>query len=180
MSDFMEIIRGRRSVGKYKPDAVPEEALNAVLEAVRWSQSWANTQCWELIIIKDQSVRKRLQETVPKGNPSFNAVGDAPVVLAVCGELKRTGFYKGGPASKFGDWFMFDLGIVTQNIALTAHAFGLGTVVVGLLNHEAAKRVLNVPEGYELVSLMPLGYPAEQPAAPPRREISAFIHHDTF
>ncbi len=180
MTDFMDILRGRRSIRKYKPDPVPENALAAVLEAVRWSQSWANTQCWELIVITDKAIRARLQEAVPKGNPSYKAIVEAPVLLALCAELKRAGFYKGNAASKFGDWFMFDLGVVTQNIALAAHAHGLGTVVAGLINHDACKEVLGVPEGYELVSLMPLGYPGEQPPAPPRREITAFTHYDTF
>lgn len=180
MPDFMDILRGRRSIRKYKSEPVPEKALTAVLEAVRWSQSWANTQCWELVVVTDKTIREQLQAAVPKGNPSVKAVVDAPVLLAVCAELKRAGFYKGNAASKFGDWFMFDLGIVTQNIALTAHAHGLGTVVVGLINHDACKEALGVPEGFELVSLMPLGYPDEVPPAPPRREISVFTHYDKF
>ena len=51
--ELMEAIKKRRSIRKYKPDPIPEEALGAVLEAVRWAPSWANTQCWEVIIIKD-------------------------------------------------------------------------------------------------------------------------------
>jgi len=75
---------------------------------------------------------------------------------------------------------MFDLGIACQNICLTAHSLGLGTVMVGLFDHDKAGKLLNVPLGYELVLLIPLGYPAKQSSAPKRREISEFTHNDTF
>ncbi len=180
MADFMDIIRGRRSIRKYKPDPVPDETLNAVLEAARWAQSWANTQCWEIIVITDPEIRLKLQSAVPKGNPSYAAVVEAPVLLALCAERKRAGFYKGNYATKLGDWFMFDLGIQLQNIALAAHALNLGTVVVGLMDHDAARQVLNVPEGYEFAALVPLGYPAETPPATPRRDTGVFVHRETF
>jgi nitroreductase len=75
---------------------------------------------------------------------------------------------------------MFDLGIACQTICLTAHALGLGTVVVGLFNHDQAGTVLKVPSGYELVAMIPLGFPAKVSSAPNRREIADFTHQDTF
>ena len=51
--DLMEAIKGRRSIRKYKPDPVSEETLQKIMEAVRWAPSWANTQCWEVIVVKD-------------------------------------------------------------------------------------------------------------------------------
>jgi nitroreductase len=82
--------------------------------------------------------------------------------------------------TKFGDWFMFDLGIACQTIALAAHALGLGTVVVGLFDHDKARAVLKVPEGHELVALIPVGYPAKISSAPNRRKIAEITHPDTF
>jgi nitroreductase len=82
--------------------------------------------------------------------------------------------------TKFGDWFMYDLGIATQSICLAAHGMGLGTVIIGLFDHEKAKAALNVPAGYELVSLIPLGYPAKVPSAPKRRAVEEFTRTDTF
>ena len=180
MSDVMQAIRERRSIRKYEAKAAPDEALSDVLDAVRWAQSWANTQCWEVVVVRDPEVKKALQQTLPEGNPSFAAIVDAPVVLALCGKLGSAGYYKGAPVSQFGDWFLFDLGIATQNIALAAHAHGLGTVVVGLLDHDKAKAVLKVPEGYELATLMPLGYPVQDASPPQRRDASAFTHYDGF
>jgi nitroreductase len=75
---------------------------------------------------------------------------------------------------------MFDLGLATQNLCLTAHELGLGTVIVGLLDHDKAKSVLHVPDTHEVVVLIPLGYPAKSPSAPKRKEISEFTHYETF
>ncbi len=179
--DIMEAIRGRRSVRAYESRDVAPEHLASLLEAVKWSPSWANTQCWEMVVVRDGAVKQQLQAALPpKGNPAFNAIVQAPVVLALCGRLKRSGYYRGEPTTKFGDWFMFDLGLACQTLCLAAHGLGLGTVVVGLFDHARAAAALNVPADCELVALIPLGYPAKTPGAPGRREPAEFSHPDRF
>jgi nitroreductase len=181
MPEFIDIIKTRRSIRKYEDRDVPPEALDTILEAVRWAPSWANTQCWEIVVVRDRTVKEQLQATLPpKGNPAVGAMVQAPVVLALCGKLKSSGFYKDQVTTKFGDWFMFDLGIACQTIGLAAHALGLGTVVVGLFDHDKAGAVLKVPAGYELVAMLPLGFPAKISSAPNRREAAEFTHQDRF
>jgi len=75
---------------------------------------------------------------------------------------------------------MFDIGLATQNLCLAAHHLNLGTVIVGLFDQDTAKEILQVPDGYEVVTLIPVGYPAKEGRAPDRREMSEFVHHDTF
>jgi nitroreductase len=177
----MDIVKTRRSIRKYVDREVPPQTLDAILEAVRWAPSWANTQCWEIVVVRNRAVKEQLQAALPpKGNPAAGAIVQAPVVLALCGKLKSSGYYKDQITTKFGDWFMFDLGIACQTICLSAHALGLGTVVVGLFDHDKTKAVLKVPEGFELVAMIPLGFPAKTPSAPNRREIAEFTHPDTF
>jgi len=180
MAELVQVLKGRRSIRNYQNQEVPEEVLNLILEAVQWSPSWANTQCWEVIVVKNQDTKQRLQETLSQGNPATRAMVEAPAILVLCGKQGSSGFYKGQVTTKFGDWFMFDLGLATQSLCLAAWNLGLGTVVVGLFDHNRAAAVLGVPEGYELVAMLPLGYPAKQPAAPKRREISEFTHSEKF
>ena len=180
MPDLMNIIKGRRSIRKYQDKAVPEELLNQVLESVRWAPSWANTQCWEIIVVKDQANRERLQEALVNVNPAKKAMAQAPVVLAICGKLNSSGYYKGQVTTKFGDWLMFDLGVATQTLCLTAHDLGLGTVITGLIDHNKVREILGIPEDYEVVALTPLGYPAKDSTAPKRREVSEFTHYEKF
>jgi nitroreductase len=179
MAELMDIIRGRRSIRKYQDKEVPESSLNKILKSVQWSPSWANTQCWEVIVVRDLDTKERLQGTLVK-NPAAKAMVQAPIVLVLCGKLKSSGYYKGQVTTKFGDWFMFDLGIATQSLCLTAYDLGLGTVIVGLFDHNKTKEILGVSEDYEVVSMIPLGYPAKDPEAPKRREISEFTHYDKF
>lgn len=178
--EILELMMARRSVRRFEPRDVEEELLQKVLQAIQWAPSWANTQCWEIIAVKDPSLKESLQETLAKGNPAAKAMVEAPVVLVVCGKLQSSGYYKGQVTTKFGDWFMFDLGLATQNLCLMAHALGLGTVIVGLFDHEKVKSLLGVPEGYEVVAMVPLGYPSAPSSAPKRREIAEFLHRERF
>ena len=180
MAELMDVIRSRRSVRNFEDKDVSDEQIQKLLEAVKWAQSWANTQCWEIVVVRDPGTKAKLQETMGKGNPATKAITAAPVLLAVCGKLQSAGYYKGQVTTKFGDWFMFDLGIATQNLCLAATDLGLGTVVVGLFDHDKAKEILGVPEGYEVVVLLPVGYPAKIPSAPKRREVEEFTHKEKF
>lgn len=178
--DLMEAIQGRRSIRKYKPDPVPEEALQHVLQAVRWAPSWANTQCCEVVVVKDPKVKSELAGTLPQTNPALRAITDAPLVLVICGKKGTAGFYKGQAVTVKGDWLMFDTGLAMQNLCLAAHAQGLGTVVVGMFDHKKAEQVLGVAEGVEIVAMTPLGYPVSGGGTSKRKEISEFVFHDRY
>ena len=178
--DVMDGIRGRRSIRKYKCDPVPEEALRTVLEAVRWAPSWANTQCWEIIVVKDPKGKAELATLLSKRNPALSSITDAPIVLVLCGKKGISGFYKNQVTTVKGDWLMFDTGLAMQNLCLTAHSLGLGTVIIGFFDHKKAEEILGVPESVEVVAMTPLGYPARQGRAPKRKEISEFVFYDKY
>lgn len=180
MTDFMSIIKGRRSIRRYQDKEVPEGHIQQLLESIQWSPSWANTQCWEVVVVKDHATKERLKEAVAATNPSSKGFLEAPVIFVICGKLRSSGFYKGQTTTKFGDWFLFDLGIATQSLCLTAFNLGLGTVIIGMMDHDKAKKVLGVGEDYEVVALIPTGFPAKESAAPKRREIGEFTHYDKF
>ncbi len=178
--DLLELMMGRRSIRRFQAREIPDEVLEKVFRAVQWAPSWANTQCWELIVVRDPQRKVALQDTLGKGNPASKAMVEAPVVLVLCGKLQSSGYYKGQVTTKFGDWFMFDLGLAAQNLCLMAHSLGLGTVIVGLFDHDKVKQLLEVPDGYEVVAMIPIGYPSEPSAAPKRREIAEFVHKERF
>jgi nitroreductase len=178
--DVMEAIKARRSIRKYRPDPVPEEELQSVLEALRWSPSWGNTQCWEIVVVKDPKVRSELAGTLPKGNPAASSMVNAPVVLVLCGIKGLSGYYSGQAATEKGDWLMFDLGIAMQTLCLAAHGLGLGTVVIGMFNHQKVADILKVPRSLEVMAMTPLGYPATSGRAPRRKEMASFVSYEKF
>jgi nitroreductase len=178
--DLTEAIKGRRSIRKYKPDPVPEEVLQKVMEAVRWSPSWANTQCWEVIIVRDSNIKFELANTLTATNPARSSMTEAPLVVVLCGKKGVSGFKKGEAATVKGDWLMFDTGIAMQSLCLAAYGQGLGTVVVGLFDHKKAEEILGCPQNIEVVAMTPLGYPATGGGAPKRKEFSEFIFYERY
>ncbi len=180
MSNFMEIIKERRSIRKFEDKDIAEADIKKILDLVSWSPSWANTQCWEIIVVKDSEIKEKLKSAIAPKNPATEAVKAAPVVFALCAKLKSAGYYNGVVTTKFGDWFMHDIGIAAQTLVLSAHHLGLSSVIVGLFDHNAASLILEVPEGYELVSLIPVGYPDQSPKPPKRKDISQFTHYDKW
>ncbi|MBU1154463.1 MAG: nitroreductase family protein [Proteobacteria bacterium] len=178
--ELMEAIQQRRSIRKFEDRPVSDELVRELMDAVMWSPSWANTQCWELVQVKDPAKREQLQQTISKGNPATKTIVSAPALFVVCGRLKSSGYYNGVVTTKFGDWFMFDLGIACQSLCLAAHAKGLGSVIVGLFDHDAAGKVIDLPEGHEVVAMVPMGYPAQEVKAPKRRPPEEFLRVDSF
>ena len=181
--DFLDIVKGRRSNRKYLDKDVPDELVQQVLEAVRWAPSGGNIQPWEVIVIRDPDTKKRLQDTLGGYNPARKAIVAAPLLLVLCAKEKIPDTYRKDKdiLTKFGDWwFLFHLGSAAQNLCLAAHDMGLGTVMVGFFDHDRAKEILEVPEGYEVVLMTPLGYPDKAPKPPPRRPITQFSHSEKF
>jgi len=179
--DTFEAIYSRRSVRQYRDTPVPDEVLNRVLEAARWAPSWANTQCTRYVIVKDPETKARLADCLNRGNPATEAIRQAPVVIVACAELGKSGYYKGSAATDRGDWFMFDVGIAMQNLALAAQALGLGTVHVGLIpDSKKVDAVLELPAGVVSVEMTPLGYPSAESKAPPRRELPEIVFCEKY
>lgn len=178
--DLAEAVKGRRSIRKYKPDPVPEETLQKIMEAVRWAPSWANTQCWEVIIVKDPNMKSALANTLTRTNPALTSMTEAPLVIVLCGKKGVSGFKKGEATTVKGDWLMFDTGIAMQTLCLTAYSLGLGTVVVGLFDHKKAEEILGVPQDAEVVAMTPLGYPTTEGSVPRRKEIAEFVFYDKY
>jgi len=178
--ELMDAIRGRRSIRRYRPDPVSDDDLGYILEAARWAPSWANTQCWEFIIVRDPALKHQLAETLPERNPARQAFGQAPVIVAACGRRGRAGFFKGTAATDKGDWMMFDLGLALQNLTLAAFERGLGTVHVGFFDSRKAEKILQVPPEVALVELLPLGYPDGAAAATQRTAVTEFVFHDRY
>ncbi|MDI9480087.1 MAG: nitroreductase family protein [Syntrophomonadaceae bacterium] len=175
-----ECIKTRRSIRRFTEQPIPDEVLNELLDAVRWAPSWANTQCWEVVVVKDPDTRQKLVEALAPNNPATKGVAGAPVNLVMCARRGTSGYKKGELTTNRGDWGMFDVGIAAQNLCLAAHDLGLGTVHVGLINHQAVDELLGLPSDVESLEIIPVGYPEKVGNAPPRKELSEFVHWDKY
>lgn len=193
--ELFDAIYGRRSIRKYTAEPIDDKKLNAILEAGRWAPSWANTQCSRFVVVRDAKIRAELAEAMvkmkaPDGKEvtpsSAIAINTVPVVIVVCAQTGVSGT-KPGPGggdgnyvTDKGDWFMFDTALATQNMALAAYAQGLGTVILGLFDAAKVEKAINLPKGYRVVAMLPVGVPAQEGKAPPRKELSEIVIKDKF
>ncbi len=184
--DVIEAIKNRRSIRKYKADPLDEKTLNMILESARLAPSWANTQCWKFVVVRDAAIKAQIADTMVgigggAPNPAAGAVRNAPVIIVACAEKCTAGYYGGKPSTDKGDgWLLFDIALAMEHIALTACSLGLGTVHVGLFDAPKVAGILGVPENFMVVEIMPLGYPEFQPNPRPRKEMGDIIFRDKF
>ncbi len=170
--DFYDTIRRRLSVRAYRPDPVPDDVLNRILEAGRLAPSAKNIQPWKFVVVKDAAVRQAL---VPAcRNQQF--VGQAPVVICACALDGEAWHGMGGHGSAAD----VDVAIALEHMILAAAAEGLGTCWVGAFLEEEVRKVLAVPDGMRPVALTPLGYPAREADPRPRKPLSEIVCHDRF
>ncbi|MCG8570990.1 MAG: nitroreductase family protein [Spirochaetes bacterium] len=178
--NLITALQTRRSYRSYQAKDVTEEMINQVIELARNSPSWANTQCWEVIIVKDQAIKNAISETVPSSNAGNHAIKIAPVTIVLCGKMGEAGFYKGKEISNQQNIYLYDLGIFSQSLNLACLQFGLGTVTVGVFDAKKVKTILAIPEDYEVVTLHPIGFIKEQKAIIPKKAVKEFVHHDQW
>jgi nitroreductase len=151
--DAFEAICTRRSVRKYTEQPVPEELVKELLLAAMHAPSAGNEQPWHFVVIKD---RKTL-DAIPGFHPYAAMTRQVSVAILVCGEPAQ---------EKYSGRWMLDCSAATQNILLAARARGLGTVWVGIYPEAARiagiRTLLSLPDDVIPLSLIPVGYPAEE------------------
>ncbi|NVM53999.1 MAG: nitroreductase family protein [Candidatus Helarchaeota archaeon] len=159
--DLNEKIKERFSVRKFKSTSVPDELIQEILETARWAPSGLNNQPWKFIIIKDPEIK----EQVAQQTHYSHIIRKAPVCIAV--------FYD----KDAGYNYVKDLqacGAAIQNMLLAIHNLELGGVWLGeILNKRSeVEKILKVPDTFELMAVVALGYPAEEKTQRSRKQLS--------
>jgi nitroreductase len=183
--ELFEAIKTRRSIRQYLDKPVEEEKLRSVLDAVSQAPSWANMQCWRMVVVKDRATKQKISEFSfvesyfsPKGyktNPSMKALAEAPVVIVLCADPALSGELRGQ------SYYLTDAGIAAQNLMLAARAQGLGSVFVGVYEEEKLRGLLSIPPNIRVVGLFPLGYPAEErKEGPPRKALQDICFYERW
>lgn len=168
--DVIEAIRKRRSIRRYQQRPVEEEKLNRILEAGRLAPSAKNLQDWKFIVVRDPERRRRLAEAAK--NQQF--IAEAPVVIAACGTETRYVMTCGQHT------YTIDVSIAVDHMTLEATELGLGTCWIGAFYEDRVKEILGVPENIRVVALLPLGYPAEDPAPRPRKPMEEIVCYERW
>jgi len=157
----LEAIRNRRSVRAFRPDPIPEEAMLALKEALRWAPSAGNLESRHFHFVHEEALRRRLAEAAF----GQDFVARAPLVV-VCSADRSIERRYGRRGLEL--YMLQDVAASIQNLLLAAHALGLGAVWVGAIDEGAVARALQLEAHLRVVALVPVGFAAENPE-PPRR-----------
>ena len=168
---LLALLKARRSIRRYHPDPVPDEMVEQLLEAGRWAPSASNRQPWHIIVIRDEVIRQQVAENAAAFVIRWAQAGEAPLLLLLCGDA-------GNPV--YRRFLHEDLGLAGAQIMLQAHALGLGTCWIGGLDRAALTDILRLPDNLEVVALLTVGFPAEDPAPRSRKPLSEIVHYDVY
>lgn len=188
-----EAIEARRSIRKFRPDPIPEEYVTELLEAGNRAPSGSNLQPTRYVVIKSEEARGKLSECT-----SLPFVAKAPVIIACCvdtevGSSSEQRFRELKEAKAFIDtpldnvdpenysknrrsmdeaamkaYLSLNAAIAIDHITLKAVDLGLGSCWVMMFDREKVKSLIGLDKRYDIVALLPIGYPDQYPAQRPR------------
>lgn len=165
---FMDLIKGRYSVRRYESKPVEGEKLEKILEAVRVAPTAANKQPFKFIVVNTEGREEELKTIY--GAEWFT---QAPLVICGCAVPEEGWVRRDGK-----NYSEVDVKIAMDHLILEATNLGLGTCWIAAFNADAARKVLNLPEGVEPVLFTTLGYPADEPQPKTRKELSQIVHYE--
>ena len=178
MNETIEVIKRRRSIRRYKPEQIPDAYLHEILECALLAPNARNQQKWHFTVIQNKEMLNKMASLMKESmlnsgiaflaerakDPNFNPFGGAPTVILIT-------------ADKTARFAEIDCALAAENILIAAESLGLGSLIMTstelLFKPEKGrelKKELGVPEGYEHVCVVALGYKDESPPAKPRRK----------
>ena len=144
--DVIEAIRDRRSIRKYKSTEVEMEKIDTILQAGRWAPSASNKQPWHFIVVRDETMRKKLAEVHNYGR----FMAESPVVIVVLGD-----------PSKHPRYHLADPHNAVQNMLLAAYYEGLSTCWMGVRETDIEpkfRELLGIPDELRVICCISVGY----------------------
>jgi len=177
MRDILDVIVTRKSIRRYKPDPVPDEMIDKILEAARWAPTGENYQPWRFIVIRDQETKDRIGRLAKLGSgsrmtawyclgemqPRFEKIKDPEKRAEVLrfmysGEVSEFARYAPVVIAVIGTLMEgsvdvpYDLSAAIENMLLEAHSLGLGACwvhgpVASTRDAKKFKEILKIPTG---------------------------------
>jgi len=193
--EFKEVVVKRRSVRKFKKDAIPEESLRKVLEAGRWAPSAGNCQPWGFLVVTDLGNKakiasnctsfskehwKRFSSAQAKylaargGSWDKSYKRDVPILVIVFYRLQENMSH---------ELVLGSVWMAVENMLLAATDEGLGSCVYTFLNRNEEsklKRILNASQRDRIACMVQLGYAKTEPISPCRKQLGEIVSYEHF
>lgn len=178
--DAIEMIKERRSVRKFKNEKVDRKTMKEIVDISRWAPSWVNYQIARYTLVDDEEIIKKLATDGVNGfvyniQTLKNAKGVA-VLSFVKGKSGKLDLEKDTYAtSKTNVWEVFDAGIACQTFCLAAHAKGIGTCIMGVIDEKSISEIVNLPEEETVAALIVYGYEESHPSPTLRKNVDEIL-----
>lgn len=169
--EFFQLVQERYSVRSYRSQPVEEEKLQLVLQAARLAPTAANKQPFQIVVIHTAGREAELKRLYNR-----DWFVQAPLVIALCA-LPEQGWTRRQDGKNYA---VVDAAIVMDHLVLAATDLGLGTCWIAAFDPAAAREVLGLPAGVELVALTPLGYPADRPGTKVRKPLADLVRYERW
>ena len=176
--EAVDLIRGRRSVRRFKKEKVDRALLQEIVELSRWSPSWGNFQVARYTIVDNDEVIAKLSTDGVNGFIyNINTLKEANGVCVLSFVKGKSGMLETGDyvTSEASVWEVFDAGIACQNFCLSAYEKGIGTCVMGVINVVSISEIVGLPEEETVAALIVFGHPIEIPSPTPRKDVDAVM-----
>lgn len=175
--DAISCIKERRSIRKFKDQAIDPEVIKSVVETASYAPSWKNSQITRYYAVtgeKKNLIGANCTSVYPHNG---EIMAQAPMLMVICAKNGRSGYERDGSftTTKGDHWQNFDCGIATEAFCLAAHEAGLGTVIMGIFDEFEVAKLIELPEDMQVMALVPIGYPDEAPAAPKRKGVDELL-----
>ena len=159
-------VLNRRSIRRFKNEAVSEEVMNSILEAGRRAPSATNQQPWHFVVARDHTEK---EACTFQGFNRF--ASEAPFVVV--------GLYRRSEAI-IEKLSLMDVTIALQNMVVAAWVQGVGSCWMGAFDEGKLRDTLNLPEDARIVGAVAFGIPDEKPSQPTKKPLSDIVHFDKW
>lgn len=166
----LTVIKNRRSIRQYSSKSVGDDKLEMVLEAARLSPSASNLQSRKFVVVREEETKRKLAEAA--GGQKF--LLQAPIIIVACGTDTEKMMLCGQHT------YNIDVSIAVSYLALAAEEIGLGTCWLGHFDENKVKEILHIPEEVRVVTMIPLGYPAETPGQRTRKDMKEVVCYEKY
>ena len=151
--DFYEVLKKRRSFRGYSDQAIPEDSLQRIMQAVQCAPSACNRQPWRFEIVFNDELRKAIGECYTKP-----WLLEAPAIVVAMADYSACWTrLEGTPAAEI------DLGIAMEHLVLAAAAENLGTCWICAFEKSKLNKVMNVESPWCVEAITPLGFANSEP-----------------
>ncbi len=173
--DALEMIKERRSVRRFKDEKVSIDLLKEIIDISRWAPSWVNFQVARYTIVDDEAIIKNIADNAVRGfTYNTKTLSRAKGVVVLSYVVGKSG-KKEEMTEEFDNtnvWEMFDAGIACQTFCLAAHAKGVGTCIMGVVNQEEVAKMIALPADEKVAAVIVYGYEdGEHAKATPRLSV---------